>query len=194
MWTNKPYLLVLASSILLGETMGFRTFSLRSNIIASRISSVDAKQTNLMSSFYDQRRGIWKQQQQPRSSLLRQTALEVDVPILKTGMMTKVRKFATIFCNLFPVWTVITAAVALTRPSTFLSIPPSTFPAQIGMLMLCMGITLKPSDFQRVSQRPAAVVLAFVGCYGVVSIINTNTFVAATTVTHPETTSSLIAF
>jgi bile acid:Na+ symporter, BASS family len=30
-----------------------------------------------------------------------------------------------------------------------------------------MGISLKPSDFQRVGQRPMAVLLAFVGCYGV---------------------------
>ena len=61
----------------------------------------------------------------------------------------------------------MTAGLALSRPTTFLSIPPSTFPLQIGLLMLCMGITLKPSDFQRVFQRPAAVLLAFVGCYGV---------------------------
>ena len=83
--------------------------------------------------------------------------------------MEKFRKGSRIFCNLFPVWTLLTAATALARPSTFLKIPPSTFPAQIGMLMLCMGISLKPSDFGRVAQRPAAVGLAFVGCYGIVS-------------------------
>jgi bile acid:Na+ symporter, BASS family len=33
--------------------------------------------------------------------------------------------------------------------------------------MLCMGISLKVSDFQRVAQRPTAVLIAFVGCYGV---------------------------
>jgi len=96
------------------------------------------------------------------------TALEASVPPPESAVVTKLRKYATTFCNLFPVWTVLTAAVALSRPQTFLKIPSSTFPAQIGMLMLCMGITLRPSDFKRVAQRPGAVVLAFVGCYGVV--------------------------
>jgi BASS family bile acid:Na+ symporter len=81
--------------------------------------------------------------------------------------MEKFRKYAQIFCNLFPVWTLFTALSALKWPHLYLGIPPSTFPAQIGMLMLCMGISLKPSDFKRVLQRPAAVGLAFVGCYGI---------------------------
>ena len=77
------------------------------------------------------------------------------------------KKYAARFCNLFLVWTLMTACLALKRPSTFLAIPSSTFPAQIGLLMLCMGISLKPEDFQRVLQRPGAVLLAFLGCYGV---------------------------
>lgn len=87
-----------------------------------------------------------------------------------TPLVAKARKYASYFCNLFPIWTLLTAGTALARPETFLSIPSSTFPAQIGMLMLCMGITLKPSDFKRVAQRPAAVLLAFLGCYGVVGL------------------------
>jgi BASS family bile acid:Na+ symporter len=81
--------------------------------------------------------------------------------------MAQFRKFAQVFCNLFPVWTLLTALTALISPSTFLGIPPSTFPTQIGLLMLCMGISLQPRDFARVVQRPGAVLLAFVGCYGV---------------------------
>lgn len=102
------------------------------------------------------------------TTVLFQTALEASVPPPESAVVIKLRKYATTFCNLFPVWTVLTAAVALSRPQTFLKIPSSTFPAQIGMLMLCMGITLRPSDFKRVAQRPGAVALAFVGCYGVV--------------------------
>lgn len=107
------------------------------------------------------------------------TTIPTEVPEEDTAVTTtnantpspsvaRARKYASYFCNLFPVWTLVTAATALARPSTFLRIPSSTFPAQIGMLMLCMGITLKPADFKRVAQRPAAVLLAFVGCYGVV--------------------------
>jgi hypothetical protein len=82
--------------------------------------------------------------------------------------MVQARKYASYLCNLFPLWTVLTATTALLKPSIFLSVPKSTFPTQIGLLMLCMGISLKPIDFQRVVQRPMAVLLAFAGCYGLV--------------------------
>mmetsp|Transcript_14510 Transcript_14510/g.21344 ORF Transcript_14510/g.21344 Transcript_14510/m.21344 type:complete len:428 (-) Transcript_14510:418-1701(-) len=88
----------------------------------------------------------------------------------EAGKLTPLEKFkkgSAIFCNLFPVWTLITAGVALTKPAVFSRVNPNTFTAQIGLLMLCMGINLKPSDFKRVFQRPGAVLLAFVGCYGV---------------------------
>ena len=96
------------------------------------------------------------------------TTLDASVPPPDSVLVKKLRRYAITFCNLFPVWTLLTALVALRRPATFLRIPASTFPAQIGLLMLCMGITLRPSDFKRVAQRPGAVALAFVGCYGVV--------------------------
>ena len=83
------------------------------------------------------------------------------------------QNYARNFCNLFPVWTVLTAAVALKKPEIYLSIPTSTFSAQIGLLMLCMGISLKPLDFKRVLQRPAAVLLAFLGCYGLMPALAT---------------------
>ena len=79
--------------------------------------------------------------------------------------MDRFRKASAIFCNLFPVWTLLTAGSALYKPAIFDSIDPKSFTGLIGALMLCMGITLKPSDFQRVLQRPMAVALAFVGCY-----------------------------
>ena len=69
--------------------------------------------------------------------------VETTTTTLSAG--DRARKYAKSFCNLFPIWTILTAAVALKRPQTFLSIPSSTFPAQIGMLMLCMGITLTPN-------------------------------------------------
>ena len=37
--------------------------------------------------------------------------------------------------------------------------------------MLCMGISLKPQDFLRVLQRPAAVGVAFAGCYGLLPVL-----------------------
>jgi BASS family bile acid:Na+ symporter len=79
--------------------------------------------------------------------------------------MERFRKGATVFCNLFPLWTCLTAGSALLDPSLFTGVDTKHFTALIGMLMLCMGISLKPSDFERVAQRPGAVALAFVGCY-----------------------------
>ena len=49
---------------------------------------------------------------------------------LNVTRMDTFRKYAQSFCNLFPVWTVLTAATALKKPSVYLGIPPSTFPAQ----------------------------------------------------------------
>ena len=72
-------------------------------------------------------------------------AVQAVEPTTSLSAGERARKYAKTFCNLFPVWTILTAAVALKRPQTFLSIPSSTFPAQIGMLMLCMGITLTPN-------------------------------------------------
>jgi BASS family bile acid:Na+ symporter len=82
-----------------------------------------------------------------------------------TTRMEQFRKGAAIFCNLFPLWTCLTAGSALLDPSLFTGVDTKHFTALIGMLMLCMGISLKPSDFERVAQRPGAVALAFVGCY-----------------------------
>ena len=98
-------------------------------------------------------------------------ANESEQSAKETSRLAKFRQYAQTFCNLFPIWIVATALTALVKPSTFLSIPSSTFPAQIGLLMLCMGISLTPQDFARVAQRPAAVLLAFVGCYGIMPML-----------------------
>ena len=88
-----------------------------------------------------------------------------EIPSSGPTRMEQFRKGAAIFCNLFPLWTCLTAGTALADPSFFAGVGTKHFTGLIGMLMLCMGISLKPSDFQRVAQRPGAVVLAFVGCY-----------------------------
>lgn len=104
----------------------------------------------------------------PHATRMFQTAPEAPP---EAARMVKIRKYARYFCNLFPVWTLLTAVTALQRPQVFLGIPPSTFPAQIGVLMLCMGISLTPRDFRRVAEKPDAVGLAFLGCYGVMPIL-----------------------
>jgi len=85
--------------------------------------------------------------------------------------MERVKAVTTGFCNLFPVWIIATALTGLFAPSTFACVSTKYFTALIGVLMLCMGITLKPSDFARVSTRPGAVLLAFAGCYGLMPLL-----------------------
>ena len=90
---------------------------------------------------------------------------DLTEPSSKATAMDRFRQASALICNLFPVWTLVTAGSALYRPALFEHIDPKSFTGLIGALMLCMGITLKPSDFKRVLQRPVAVALAFVGCY-----------------------------
>ena len=103
----------------------------------------------------------------PSSVLLKEATSPSLLDNSSSNTMEKFRKYAQIFCNLFPLWTVLTAGTALYNPHSFDFVNPKYFSQMIGALMLCMGISLKVSDFKRVLQRPAAVGLAFVGCYGV---------------------------
>lgn len=188
---------VVAAMALGSSTVAFQPISLKRNSgISSQRASLGQKQAPLIESLrlFHRTNGsptsLWTTALEvaevppsEKSELtieLRSAVQVAEVPPSDNSeLMIKLRKYAATFCNFFPVWTVITASIALTRPKTFLSIPPTTFPAQIGMLMLCMGITLKPSDFKRVLQRPAAVLLAFFGCYGVVRVFSNATIAAA---------------
>ena len=61
--------------------------------------------------------------------------------------------------NLFPLWSVMVAFVALLRPETFLWYGKDTITFGLGIIMLGMGLTLSPNDFRRALRRPKAVVL-----------------------------------
>ncbi|KAL1515556.1 hypothetical protein AB1Y20_002176 [Prymnesium parvum] len=82
------------------------------------------------------------------------------------SFMASFRKASSAFCNLLPLWTVLTACIGLLKPQVFLCVSTKYFTGLIGILMLCMGITLSLDDFRRVLTRPAITLLGFVGCYG----------------------------
>jgi BASS family bile acid:Na+ symporter len=67
--------------------------------------------------------------------------------------------------TLFPLWTVLFAALALLRPQSFDWFTTKYFTASLGALMLSMGITLTPKDFVRVGKQPTAVIVGFLLCY-----------------------------
>lgn len=85
--------------------------------------------------------------------------------------LSRFRTVSAGFCNLFPLWIVVTALVGLLSPEVFLRVSTKYFTRLIGLLMLCMGITLSVNDFKRVLTRPAITVLAFVGCYGLLPVL-----------------------
>lgn len=75
-------------------------------------------------------------------------------------------KTSEFIVNLFPIWTLLFSAIALKNPSAFSWLTVNYFTAGLGLLMLSMGITLSPKDFADVLQRPAAVIIGFLACYG----------------------------
>ena len=95
---------------------------------------------------------------QPRAEVVAQaaaTAIEDTEPTW-FDTYTKVSGALT---NLFPVWTVVFTLWALKDPSAFAWLTTKYFTAGLAILMLSMGITLAPKDFQRVATRPNACVI-----------------------------------
>ena len=102
--------------------------------------------------------------EKPRAAVVAQaaaTAIEAE----PTWFDTYIRVSGAL-TNLFPVWTVVFTLWALKDPSAFAWLTTKYFTAGLAILMLSMGITLAPKDFQRVATRPNAVLLNFALCYG----------------------------
>ena len=79
--------------------------------------------------------------------------------------MDSFSKFSALFSNLFPLWTVLSAGLALTKPAffNFMTTPMITF--CLALLMFSMGITLTIDDFLRVFKKPDVIGLGFLYCY-----------------------------
>ena len=75
------------------------------------------------------------------------------------------QKFSDNTTTLFPVWTVLGAAVGLMYPSVFAAVSTSYFTAMLAALMLSMGITLTLKDFQDCLTKPVPVTINFICCY-----------------------------
>lgn len=83
----------------------------------------------------------------------------ITTPSLQTqvesGKLWKVyTSTATLLTNLFPLWTLLVAVLALKRPSTFTWLSTTYFTFTLSILMLSMGITLSVRDFKRILKRP----------------------------------------
>jgi BASS family bile acid:Na+ symporter len=85
---------------------------------------------------------------------------------LGTKIFNAYSKTASVATTLFPVWTVLFTAIALKSPSSFSWFTTEYFTGALAALMLSMGITLTPKDFVKVANRPNAVFIQFLLCYG----------------------------
>ena len=103
--------------------------------------------------------------EKPRAAVVAQAAAAAVDEAEPTWFDTYIRVSGAL-TNLFPVWTVVFTLWALKDPSAFAWLTTKYFTAGLAILMLSMGITLAPKDFQRVATRPNAVLLNFALCYG----------------------------
>ncbi|MBT4224338.1 MAG: bile acid:sodium symporter family protein [Opitutae bacterium] len=69
-------------------------------------------------------------------------------------MFTRIVQAAT---NLFPLWSVLTAVLALAWPASFMWFGKDAITWGLGIIMLGMGLTLTWADFGRILQRPGSV-------------------------------------
>jgi len=109
-----------------------------------------------------------KKSNDKRGSMQKHKALMGRRPSVNAGaatFMESFSKFSALFSNLFPLWTVLSAALALTKPAffNFMTTPMITF--CLALLMFSMGITLTVDDFLRVFKKPDVIGLGFLYCY-----------------------------
>mmetsp|Transcript_7820 Transcript_7820/g.14194 ORF Transcript_7820/g.14194 Transcript_7820/m.14194 type:complete len:425 (-) Transcript_7820:53-1327(-) len=103
---------------------------------------------------------------------LSETEATLEPLLTESGLWTAYVKASTIFTNLFPLWTVLVAALALKQPQLFTWLTTPFFTGALALLMLSMGITLSPSDFVRVFKRFGAVGVGFIGCYALMPVLS----------------------
>jgi BASS family bile acid:Na+ symporter len=88
-----------------------------------------------------------------------------------SGFMKSFGVFSSRFSLLFPIWTVLTAALALRMPSAFSWFTTTYFTGGLALLMLSTGITTTVQDFGRVFSRPGPVGVGFLLCYGMMPLL-----------------------
>ena len=73
--------------------------------------------------------------------------------------MNSVERLFITLANLFPVWVLTGAGLALWKPETATWFQPNWIPYFLGLIMLSMGLTLSLEDFSRVLKMPKSILL-----------------------------------
>lgn len=93
-------------------------------------------------------------------------AAEADAPKSDLGNRLTMIKITEAFANLFPLWTLLGAGIALKAPSTFNFMTTDYFTLGLSILMFSMGITMTIKDFQDCLKQPGPIMVNFLLCYG----------------------------
>jgi len=88
-----------------------------------------------------------------------------------TAQASPLETFSKYFTNLFPLWNVFGAALALKQPSAYAFMSTDYFTVALSVLMFSMGITMTLDDFKRVATKPGPVALNFLACYGMMPVL-----------------------
>lgn len=77
------------------------------------------------------------------------------------------------FCRLSPLWTILSAGIAMKFPSltgpTIGSLP--VMQTSLSILMIAMGLTITPDDMSRAIQKPYIILLNILLCFGMMPIV-----------------------
>ena len=73
--------------------------------------------------------------------------------------MSFLQKFFVTLANLFPIWVLTGAALALWKPETATWFQPTWIPYFLAIIMLSMGLTLSFEDFVRILKIPKSILL-----------------------------------
>ena len=77
------------------------------------------------------------------------------------------------FCKLSPLWTILSATIAMNYPS-FIGSTIGSFSIMqtaFGVLMLAMGLTITPMDISRALQKPDIIMLNILLCFGMMPLL-----------------------
>lgn len=73
---------------------------------------------------------------------------------------------------LFPLWMILSGAMALSRPEWFVALNQgSVMVLVLAFIMLCMGLTLTVDDFRRIARMPRAVAIGFAAQYSIMPLL-----------------------
>lgn len=83
---------------------------------------------------------------------------------------TALERVAEIGTMMFPIWALISGAVAFFHPPSLNWMTPTQFEQGVGLLMLAMGLSLSMDDFKNCAANPIPILLGFVCQYSVLPL------------------------